>query len=257
MQVALICPPSLLKKYGILTRYHLTLPHLVHQQRYKDFYQERSRLGDFVILDNGAAEHVEFGARHLHTLARDMEVDEIVAHDVLADCDATIERVGKFASHVDSDFKYMAVAQGKSEADVIRAIHEYLKMGWISTIGIPKLICHYDKPAARVSIGEYIAKKELHKQVAFHALGASKWKEEVRDLAELDVYRGIDTAMPLVYAFAGKTLNTPDYVERQQNFFELTGANPLMQSNCFTYLMRAQYDRTELVAKKESYVGYA
>ncbi len=55
MQTCIITPISGLERYAKLSNTHLILAH-IRDQRYMDFYKERGRQGDVLILDNGAYE---------------------------------------------------------------------------------------------------------------------------------------------------------------------------------------------------------
>lgn len=242
MQVALICPPAILKKYGTLTRYHLTLPHLSHQKRYQDFYQTRSRRGDYVILDNGAAEGAEFGPRHLFTVAEMLGAHEIVVPDVLAEKEESLANAlawNRHARNAPGEFKYMAVAQGRNVMEVIQSIHFILEttaLMYITCIGIPRLICDLASRTARVGICEYIQTRGLDSVMMYHMLGGSRWKEEILELKHFTFIRGIDTSMPVVMGLEGRDLLTDEYTSRKEDFFDVTTDDPMVKKNIDTYL---------------------
>lgn len=235
MNVALICPTSLLEKYGRLTRYHLVLPHLLGSKKYSDFYRERRRNGNFVILDNGAAEGVEFGPRHLHTLAREVEANEIVVPDTLGDLLETISKAKAFVPFVEPDFKYMAVLQGSTLQEVISCLHFYDQapdMVYLTCIGIPRHLTSLN-PRFRVNLTEFLIAEQFHLKYQFHYLGASSWLREISALQSIvsehlvknwdsSGFRGIDTSAPINMGLMGKWIHNDPHEHRIPNFFDIT-----------------------------------
>jgi len=56
-QVALMAPTTLLPHVQPLSRYHLVLAYkVIYDHKYQEYCKERSKAGDYVILDNGAVE---------------------------------------------------------------------------------------------------------------------------------------------------------------------------------------------------------
>ena len=256
MHVALIYPPSLLKKYGAKTRYHLVLPHLFQQKRYRDFYHERSREGDYIILDNGAAEGLEFGHKHLYYVAEQMGVHEIVAPDVLGDANETIARGLAFTRYTRTGYRYMMVAQGQNAAECMNTVDFIMtdsKFAYVTTIGIPRLI-NKDDRHARFKVAKFIEAKGYDAAMEFHFLGATRDLDEVGYLQETGIPRGIDTSAPIYMGLKGRDIRQNDlYIPRPNNFFDISTDTPTVEQNIETYLTWAGYDRQASLPEKSEH----
>lgn len=245
MQVALICPPALLKKYGSQTRYHMALPHLYQQKRYRDFFKERSQAGDFIILDNGAAEKYEFGHKHLFHIAENIGAHEIVVPDTLGDYNDTIAKGMAFARYAKPGYRYMMVAQGSNVHEAMRTVDAMATsptFTYVTTIGIPRLLNIKDRHA-RFKVTKYIIQEGYHKALDIHYLGANKPLDEVGYLEEAGVGRGIDTSAPIYMGMKRKLIISDDWVRRPNDFFVMSKDESEIQMNIDTYLRWANYDR--------------
>jgi len=259
MQVALICPPALLKRYGSLTKYHLVLPHLFQERRYRDFYLNRSKEGDYLILDNGAAEGLRFGVPHLYTIAETMGVHEIVVPDVLKDMDRTIANALAFTRYTREGYRYQLVAQGKDIAEMVACINYFAtdpKFMYATTIGIPRHINDVDQHA-RLRISEYIQEAGYDRALEFHYLGANNPFEEVKNLAAVELGRGIDTSAPIYMGRWGMILEEDGpYRPRPKDFFKINRVNVgQTEKNILTYLEWALYDRDADLPEKTPISG--
>ncbi len=228
----------------------MALPHLAHQKRYKDFFQQRSR-NDYIILDNGAAEEFEFGAKHLFTIADHLDVHEIVVPDALGDTEETLARALAFSRYAVPEYRYMAVAQGQTFQEVLKCMNAYLSMGplnYITTIGLPRLLTYQDK-RMRVTLAEWIMKEKFYATLEFHALGASAWMKEVMVLSDYPCIRGIDTSMPVDMGLQGLNIHKDEYIPRTPDFFELSKPNRQVEINSDIYLQWAGHDNQRIVEK--------
>lgn len=233
----------------------MVLPHLYQERRYRDFYQKRSSEGDYIILDNGAAEGIEFGNKHLYTVADGMKVHEIVVPDTLGDANDTIAKGLAFSRHTRDGYRYMMVAQGTNALECIQSIDMILrdtKFMYVTAIGIPRLINQEDRHA-RFKVSKYIAERGHHVAMEFHYLGANKHLDEVGYLEEAGVARGIDTSAPIYMGQRGYVLaNFDPYIPRPSGFFKSSRSNYVVEDNIETYLEWAKYDReTELPDRSE------
>lgn len=246
MNVALICPPHLLEKYATRTRYHLVLPHLFRSQKYLDFY--RTRIDNFIILDNGVAEGHEFGAKHLHTLAGEAAVNEIVIPDTMGDANDTLAKAQYFARYAQPEYQYMFVLQGRDVQEVMFCLNNLdngAMFSYVTTIGIPRHFHDIDKNF-RVHLAEHLIREAFNDKFEIHFLGASSWMREVVLLAEavqyIENFRGIDTSMPIYMGLEGLHIGEDTYISRPDNFFDRTDDNEAVQGNIDTYLDWALYE---------------
>lgn len=211
------------------------LPHLLHNTKYLDFYRERRADGNYIILDNGAAEGVDYGQVHLHTLAKEVEANEIVIPDVLEDTVGTISRAKAFVPYAEPDFKYMAVLQGTTQQEVLKCLsffdHAPDQMH-ITCIGIPRVLNKVRK-AFRLHLTEFLISQEFHRKFQFHFLGMSNWIREPAALSatvegceastwDESGFRGIDTSLPIYMGLKGYDIGKAEYIERPVDYFDMT-----------------------------------
>jgi hypothetical protein len=229
------------------------LPHLSQEKRYRDFFRKRST-DDYIILDNGAAEALEFGTKHLYTVADDLMVDEIVVPDTLGDMNDTIAKGLAFTRYTKDYYRYMAVAQGTTVTQIMQCIDMYMtdvKFMYVTCIGIPRLI-NYENPSNRATIARLILQKGYHAAMEFHFLGSSSPFDEVEDLANVGIGRGIDTSGPIYMAQAERTIDD-QWIPRPDNYFESSKVDDsLLRENIRLYLEWAMYDRNAELPEKAS-----
>jgi hypothetical protein len=206
-----------------------------------------------VILDNGAAEDVTFGAKHLLTIADMIQADEIVVPDTLFDAEETISQALAFSRFAVPEhpvskkpIKYMAVLQGTKWEEFTKCLRAYAEMtplGYISSVGIPRLMARED-PEARIRMFNYIAEMDYHLQpgLEFHCLGSTDDLDEVRFLAEVPWARGIDTSVPISMGLQGIDIQDSVRVPRSDDFFELVSETEEVNKNIQTYLEWAKYE---------------
>jgi hypothetical protein len=243
MKLAIIPPVSRLAE--IQNReYHLLLPQLLDTYLdYESFYTYMPKKKDlaqystcdkFYILDNGAAEGVEWELRDLLALAYEMRtIDEIVLPDVMGDGEATQARLDEHRNQIrDPLMGYMYVAHGKSAWEVLNRAAYALQHQNITTIGLPR--CLFDTVEnneygirLRCKLAEEIKETIHHRDVNIHLLGASPlWYEETRLAASSEYIRSMDTSLPYVLASHGygmyETLihEIPQGLTRKEGYFD-------------------------------------
>jgi hypothetical protein len=200
---------------------------------------------DFKILDNGVAEGVETEWDDLFNIAAQLGVHEIVVPDAMGECDRTIDLALDFKKHLRNGFQYMGVAQGKSLVEVLKCTTALDKMGYMTTLGVPRCLNRIIHKAFRQSFLEGILPRNTFDFVDYHCLGTSEWITEVKALADIDSpkLRGIDTSLPCVMGLAGKRIDEHEYRGRPDDFF---GAIPTewqyneSYHNCAKFLTWAQ-----------------
>lgn len=196
----------------------MILPHLYPYPQYSNHYKGGS---DFKILDNGVAEGIQTSVEDLFNIAATLGVHEIVVPDVMGDCDSTIDLALDFKRHARSGFQYMGVAQGKSMVEVLRCATALDKMGYMSTLGVPRVLNRVIHKAFRLMFLESSLPRETFDFVDYHCLGTSEWIMEIKALADLNnaKLRGIDTSLPCVMGLAGKRIDQNEYQGRGGDFF--------------------------------------
>lgn len=230
MKLALIPPNAFLDK--TVDDYHLILPQQLGDGRYYTKYQQHRRQGHYLILDNGAAEGIHFTVDVIHTLARDLMVNEIIVHDVMNDYYETKGKVQSWTNHViPNTFNYMGVVQGKTLADCKACVDLYLDIPWITSIGIPRHLITTVKdgmPEIRLSLVLYIREQQGN-DVNIHLLGTSPdYITELRDWGRHFNYRGVrgvDTSAPFNYAMSSELLVDSNVILRPKGYFKRTEIN--------------------------------
>ena len=153
MKCALVSPTDLLTHIQPFSHYHLVLTHkVIYERAYQEFYRERSKAGDFIILDNSA---IEKGGRS--TPLKDVVLaavlikpSVVVLPDYLFDSKRTLKELEnavrspalKFLRRVLPDVKLCVVVQGLDEADWMECFSILNGQPGIDYLGIPKVTGH-------------------------------------------------------------------------------------------------------------------
>ncbi len=187
-------------------RNHLILAHVVKTDpRYAKFYLDRAIDGNYIIVDNGAAENDTpcttadlLQAVHVTTAA------ELVCPDVIKDSKGTIDATLEFLATYQSTYpngqhRLMVVPQGENSADCmacLRAIMSQAPRSPRYVIGIPKHL-GYDGHA-RIEFIKRL-RSQGHRQ-PIHLLGfATNPRVELRLASAVSEHlniRSIDTSLP-------------------------------------------------------------
>ncbi len=207
--------PTVGKLFGM----HLILADKVlADSEYRDNYLERKHAGEYIILDNGAAENgVSLGSEELLEAARLVEADEIVAPDVLEDSQATIEQTESFLSEMAerlrrTKLRIMVVPQGTNGyewqmcAQTLYGLLESLGLSQRIIIGVPK---HMDSKVTggRINVLDALI-DGWGAPFKFHLLGSGELL--CRDIAGarmLKEIRSLDTSLPAALAQADRSLS--------------------------------------------------
>jgi hypothetical protein len=142
MQHGIICPTAFLEHFATRSKFHLILPHLIKQyKKYFEFYRNRAKEGDFILLDNSIFE-LGYSLNNIELLeiAESIHASEIVAPEVWHDKKGTIKLVEKFISYHDkqkSNIRILAMATGESEEEIIETFFEWNKHPKIDSLGLP------------------------------------------------------------------------------------------------------------------------
>jgi hypothetical protein len=236
-QVAFIPPVSLLD-YTFMTSYQLVLPHMLDNAEYRAHYTRLAESTEhFMILDNGEAEgENNYEARYLFELASTTGYDEVVAHDVMGDMLATMDKTADFLDAIqnmqgEGSPQVGIVAQGRSVAEVSSFVEYFVNSDYqnsFHTIYLPRLLIgQLGSITARTDLAVLLDKKfNLRHRYAVHFLGAHHDAPvEVQRIGQTAPWvRGIDTSMPFNYAYYGALLGNGHY-QRPDGYFDLNEAD--------------------------------
>lgn len=216
MKLALIPPRSQLVRSPLnsaRTGYHLLLPQHTRDEVYRGHYERRRAYGDFLILDNGVAEGVEFSFDDLLLTAFQFMVNEIVVPDVLYDGEATVQKAGDFSrlAHTATKFNYMGVVQGRNYDELKQCMKVLASMKYITTLAIPR---HVETTVGFGTRARLVEEATRAYGMPIHLLGTNpEAMQELEAFGSLYKHcnvRGIDTASPYYYAMQGQLLNNFD-----------------------------------------------
>jgi len=249
VKAALISPTEFLPYVQPYSNYHLVLTHkIINDRRYQEFYRERSKRGDFIILDNSALEN-KAKSRPLKDIvlaAVLIKPSVVILPDYLFDSDRTLDELEnalrspqlQFMRHVVPGVKLCAVAQGADADDWLEcaSILDDSKNG-IDILGIPMLTTY-------LFGSRYEALKRMSKRVKkpCHLLGF--WHdvplEEIKRETQFDFVLGVDTSKPVRLAIQGKDLShwtelekDREFIDRKHNKVDLD----LLRRNCEEFVM--------------------
>lgn len=217
------------------------------------FWRTCIKNGHHVILDNGAYElgvAIDYDA--YMQIAVELKPTEIVLPDILQDGEGSMRKTAAFLREYKKPLRRlgiqsMAVVQANSSCDIDMAFIadqlDYYMSEDVASIGIPK---HFgdNRAFGRVEfaarLGMLHGSRGLYRnQFEWHFLGLS-CIPEVQELPKFSWVRGLDSAVPFVYAFHG--LKMQDHAnqfigkaaKRPNNFFDLSslrGRVSLLNSN--------------------------
>ena len=142
MKHGIICPVVQLERFATLSDFHLILPHLVEKYpKYTEFYKERSRKKDFILLDNSIFElgH-SLDKVELLEIAEDIGATEVVAPEVWHNKKDTIKLVDEFIQYHQqkrSSIRILAMATGETEDEIVESFFYYNTHPHIDSLGLP------------------------------------------------------------------------------------------------------------------------
>lgn len=243
MKAALIASSTLLNDVQPYSQYHLTLSHkIIYDRKYQKFYQERSKAGDYILLDNSAAEkHGRSIPLKDVVLAAILTKPSIVfLPDFMFDSVKTLEELEnvilsphlRFMRRTLPNTKIAAVVQGTDVEDWKMCFDVLNSLQGIDLLGIPMLTTHIF--GSRWKALEAI-KKKVKKPC--HLLGY--WKtaplDEIMIERQYDFITGVDTSKPVRLALQGKGLDDWMNVGRDKSFIDSDHNHvnkELLRQNC-------------------------
>jgi hypothetical protein len=223
MKLAVVCPPS---DTLLLTQSHLgfhlaEVTQMVLSRQYADAYKRLGEQGYFIILDNGAAEEMEYDFQDTVDRAHYIRASEIVLPDRMGDSIWTLSHTVEVAGAVPPT-KRMIVPQGTDEDEwfnCLYRIHGKLH-GLYATIGVPK---HFGtaRPAMleRLSLEGWVNGHNIHLLGLSGKLGGVR--TEIEALRQYHFVRSIDTGAPIAFAQHGV------YIDIHRVHFSLEWDTPL------------------------------
>lgn len=193
--------------------FHLILAHLLDNKEYVDFYKEKIKRGDTVILDNSAFEFKRaLSAEEIFGFIdrSGIEPTYVVAPDYpFQEWQVTMESTLKFIEEVkDKPYKVMAVPQSK-KGDVdgwvtcydLMVTHPSIHVIGMSILGIPNAFCKMtgtdDIAFNRIFATKYLLeRKHNHPTKWHHYLGLGGGPREILIQRQLGLMDSNDSSSP-------------------------------------------------------------
>ncbi len=205
-RVAVVSPVNLLEKYS--TDFHIVLTqYYLNSKAYRDFYLERRAAGDFIILDNGAAElKAAMDNFYIQEVWSDLQPSIVVAPDTIYNKYLTITDTMNFLAQWseklhDKGIRIMAVPQGTDAKEWFECYKVFNAEPRIDWLGISMF--YTPKFSKRSKALELIA-PTVHKPC--HLLGLWNNPYDLLEDREFNFVMSIDTAKSVEFALEGLTL---------------------------------------------------
>ena len=247
MRAALIAPDNLLRSVQPYSDYHLILTHkVIYSNVYQKFFKERSKAGDYILLDNSAAEkHGRSVPLKDVVLAAVLTKPHVVfLPDFMFDSHRTLEELEnvlvsphlRFLRNTMPDIKIAAVVQGASPEDWIMCFNVLNSLDGIDVLGVPMLTTQVF--GARWKALDLI-KKRVKKPC--HLLGF--WKTApLSDLEAESQYSfamGIDTSKVVRLAVEGKSFDEWNTISHDKSYIDKSHQvtdQSLLEQNCKEFI---------------------
>lgn len=244
MRAALISPTEFLHEVQPFSDYHLILTHkVIYDRKYCDFYAERSKVGDYILLDNSAAEKKgrSVPLKEIALAAILTKPRVVFLPDYLFDSDRTLDELEnalrspqiRFLRRIMPDIKFAAVVQGVDPDDWLECFHILNdSRNGIDLLGIPMLTTHLF--GSRSIALEHI-KRRIKKPCWLLGFWGNTPLSEVYKERQYDFVVGVDTSKPVKLAIQGKPLSRWMELERDREFIDRNHSyvNPeLLRENC-------------------------
>lgn len=225
MKVATIVPQN----YLDLTAhddYFMCLGNFIDEPGYEEytaFFTQRAAEGSFVIMDNGLIEGNQRPIEELARKATKIGASEMVLTDVFCDRKATLEAIRADIKKLSSIVhpKPLLVAQGDSIDDWVACACTLINENKIRdfTLGVPKVLTKMGGRDGRIAaLYQLVEACPPARHLEVHLLGCWTTSLEITILDKIRIsespnmpkIRGVDSAMPFVFARAGKRVNECD-----------------------------------------------
>jgi len=225
MYTAIITPRAYLTSWGHLTKFHMVVPDHIKADNDLLYVRHMSRLGHYVILDNGTYErgHSITGS-DLLALAEDVKADEIVVPDKFRDNKGTQYMVKQFLDEnrdkiVSQKLALMIVPQGKDDRDWLNCFnniketlrHDRYKIPTKIIFGVPKWLS--------LEVNRIELVKSLRRNYTYHLLGLNNIEELQHEHNVPNNIRGIDTSLPIKAALENRELDAENPMIQDTEYF--------------------------------------
>jgi hypothetical protein len=206
----------------------LCINNLMNNTYYLEAVKAMHQRGDYILLDNGAAEGLQCSDAYLKQMGRDVIVpNEIVLPDKIGARQPTVTAVTQYLrNHGYPAMNYMAVAQGKDLRDFKQCVHGFDSLELITAIGLPRDLLKDDRnpKSIRIDLCRWI-EDTFPERFEIHFLGMhSRWPEEIRFAAKYTQARSVDTSLPFNYGLRGLRIGTVEsrgiFVPRQTGYLK-------------------------------------
>lgn len=228
MRAAIVAPSEFLPYVQPFSNYHLALTHkVIYDGRYREFYRQRSKAGDYIVLDNGAVEKGgrSVPMRDIVTAAILIRPTVVVMPDFLFDGERSLDELENairspglhFLRRVQPDVKIAAVIQGLDQEEWLTSFDILNPLLGIDTLCIPKVTGQIF--GARWKALERISRKV---KKPCHLLGVW-WQSTLDDLrreASYPFVEGVDTPKPVRLAVQGKDLSQWSMLAHDRGFLD-------------------------------------
>lgn len=240
MKVATILPQNYLH-LTLDDNYFMCLGHLINEpgyEQYTRFFAERANEGKYVIMDNGLIEGNQRPIQELAKKAMLIGASEMAVTDVFCDCEATLDAIGRdldVLNNVEHPH-VMLIAQGKDIDEWVHCAHQLIMRYRTAdfTLGVPKVLVELGGRDGRIAALYKLCEVcPPAKHLTVHLLGCWTTPLEILMLDKiqeggsrcLPQIRGVDSAIPFVFARAGKRVNESDRPDKDPINFQHTVVN--------------------------------
>lgn len=145
MKHGIICPVAYLEKFATKSNFHLVLPHLFEKfPKYKEFYKERAREGDFIICDNSLFELGKcMDYKIVLEKAEEINASVVVGPEVFGSYAQNLRLIYEFLEWKDkigSKMKVLGIAQGKNSDEIFESFLHLNSIDGIDYLGLPFML---------------------------------------------------------------------------------------------------------------------
>ena len=179
---------------------------LVKDERYREMYQHLHQMGDFIMVDNGAAELDEklVPFKDIVDVCIDW-VDEIILPDIFREAEKTIVNTLEYARMVPAN-KRAICPQGVTSDEWLACFRSIQQEIDFVTVCVPKHTESFEGERLHL-VKRLLTHADLEYNI--HALGVYRNPFlEITEMSELVYVRSMDTGAAMAWAQAGLSIET-------------------------------------------------